>query len=159
MGVSGSGKTTIGRLLANRLKIPFYDADDFHSQENIDKMKNGIPLEDDDRMPWLYTLAQNLKIWQEEEGSVLACSALKESYRKIFNENLKSIIWVYLDGKFSAIEERLETRRHHYFKPDLLQSQFETLEIPKYGIKVPIDQSPEKIVDDIISQLKKDEKI
>lgn len=159
MGVSGSGKTTIGRLLAQRKNLPFYDADDFHSEMNIEKMKNGIPLNDDDRKPWLYTLSQNLKQWQDSTGCVLACSALKESYRKIFNDNLGSINWVYLDGKFTDIEERLESRHHHYFDPSLLESQFEALEIPDYGIKVPIDQKPEAIVDTIIEKLGQDGKI
>ncbi|SDB21534.1 6-phosphogluconate dehydrogenase/gluconokinase [Flavobacteriaceae bacterium MAR_2010_188] len=159
MGVSGSGKTTIGRLLAERLSMPFYDADDFHSEANIKKMKDGIALNDEDRMPWLYTISKNLKDWQSNKGSVLACSALKESYREIFNENLESIIWVYLDGKFTDIDQRLKSRGHHYFNPALLHSQFDTLEIPDYGIKVPIDKSPDKIVDSIIKNLNEDEKI
>ncbi len=151
MGVSGSGKTTIGKLLAKQLAIPFFDADDFHSNENVDKMAAGIPLNDDDRMPWLLTLQKEIQSW--ENGGVLACSALKDSYRAILSEN-NSVQWIYLEGDFETILKRMESR-NHFMKPEMLQSQFETLEPPSYGVKVSVNDSPEDIVSEIISKLQK----
>ena len=148
MGVSGSGKTTVGQLLAKQLAIPFYDADDFHPKANIDKMASGIPLDDEDRTPWLLKLKEEIRSWGQ--GGVLACSALKESYRAILSEG-NSIQWIYLDGDYKTIFKRMEAR-NHYMKPELLQSQFETLELPSYGIQASVDQTPEAIVSKIISK-------
>ena len=149
MGVSGSGKTTVGQLLAKQLAIPFYDADDFHPKSNIEKMASGIPLDDEDRKPWLLKLKEEIRSWGQ--GGVLACSALKESYRAILSEG-NSIQWIYLDGDYKTIFKRMEAR-NHYMKPELLQSQFETLEPPSYGIQVSVDQTPEAIVSKIISKI------
>jgi len=154
MGVSGCGKTTIGIQLAKQLDLPYFDADDFHSASNIDKMKHGIPLNDEDRMPWLTLLASNIKTWDVQGGAVLSCSALKESYRKLLASKSNTITWVYLKGSFELIQSRLEHREGHYMKSGLLQSQFDTLEEPNYGIHISIENTPELIISKIISKLK-----
>lgn len=154
MGVSGCGKTTIGQALAKQLHLPYYDADDFHPQSNIDKMKNAIPLTDEDREPWLINLAEHIKTWNEHGGAVLSCSALKESYRKLLASKSKDMIWVNLKGSFELIQTRLEQREGHYMKSTLLQSQFDTLEEPTYGIHISIENTPEKIISSIITKLK-----
>ncbi|MEZ4857678.1 MAG: NADP-dependent phosphogluconate dehydrogenase [Flavobacteriaceae bacterium] len=151
MGVSGSGKTTIGKDLAKKLAIPFYDADDFHSKENKAKMASGIPLVDTDRKPWLEVLQKEMHSW--ENGGVLACSALKESYRALLSEG-NTIQWIYLDGDFDTISKRMK-KRNHFMKPEMLQSQFEALEPPSYGIQVSVKDTPEDIVSRIIFKLQK----
>ena len=154
MGVSGCGKTTIGKGLAKHLHLPYYDADDFHPSSNIEKMKKGIPLDDQDRLPWLNTLADQIQTWDRQGGAVLSCSALKESYRKLLASKSKPIDWVYLKGSFELIQSRLEKREGHYMKSGLLQSQFDALEEPKYGISISIDNSPETMISTILSNLK-----
>ncbi|WP_028375174.1 gluconokinase [Leeuwenhoekiella sp. MAR_2009_132] len=151
-GVSGSGKTTIGLLLSEKLNIPFKDADDYHPQANVDKMKSGVPLNDDDRKPWLEILDQKLQEWDDKEGAILACSALKESYRKILAKHV-DLFWVFLDGSFEVLKSRLDDRKDHFFDPLLLQSQLDTLESPDYGIHVSINQTVEEIVDEILKKL------
>lgn len=154
MGVSGSGKTTIGKGLAKELELPYFDADDFHPASNIEKMKHGIPLTDEDRKPWLNLLANHMKTWDGHGGAVLSCSALKESYRKLLASKSKRINWVYLKGSFELIQSRLEERAGHYMKSGLLQSQFDTLEEPHYGIHINIENTTEEIISNIISKLK-----
>lgn len=150
-GVCGTGKTTIGQRLSKELNIPFFDADDFHPKENVEKMKAGNPLNDIDRFPWLQTLANNIKEWNRGEGAVLACSALKESYREILQSIDKNQLkWIFLNANMSVITERLSKRENHYMNPKLLQSQFDTLEIPEYGIHVDVNQSIENILKEII---------
>ncbi|MEL6810691.1 MAG: gluconokinase [Bacteroidota bacterium] len=151
MGVSGCGKTTIGKRLAEELKIPFHDADDYHPTSNVEKMKSGTPLTDADRYPWLKLLATELETWLHTGGAVLACSALKEDYRKILSEKV-SLDWVCLSGDFGTIFERMKTR-DHFMKAEMLQSQFDTLEVPKYGIHVDVNETPEVIVRYIKNQL------
>ena len=153
-GVSGSGKTSIGKLLAKRLNLSFYDADDFHPKVNIVKMSKGIPLNDEDRKPWLKILATQLKDWERKGGAVLACSALKEAYRKILASQISNqILWVYLNGSYSLIKARIEARENHFMSSVLLKSQFKTLEVPSYGLHVDISQSVEDAVKTIISKL------
>lgn len=154
MGVSGCGKTTIGKLLAENLKIPYFDADDFHPKKNIDKMKNGIPLTDEDRFPWLQNLANQMKIWENEGGAVLSCSALKENYRQILKSKVTNVKWIYLSGTYELIAERLKDRGNHYMKSNLLQSQFDALEEPNYGLKIDILASPTEIVNSILKKIK-----
>lgn len=151
MGVSGSGKTLIGQKIASKLKVPFYDADEYHSKENVLKMSEGIPLDDKDRAPWLKHLAALTGNWEYHGGAVLACSALKESYRKILSQNVKDIRWVFLDGTKETILSRMTSREDHFMKVDLLDSQLQTLEPPKYGMRVDISEHP----DSIIQSLKK----
>jgi 6-phosphogluconate dehydrogenase len=152
-GVSGSGKTTTGQLLAEQLNLPFYDADDFHPPENVAKMSQGFPLRDEDRKPWLEELAGNIKEWATGKGAVLACSALKESYRKQLQVS-DQIQWVYLKGTPEVIQERILKRKNHYMKADLLDSQFGDLQPPQYGITIDIGFAPHLIVKRIMEKLK-----
>ena len=155
MGVSGSGKTTVGKALASALEIPFYDADDFHQQGNIVKMEQGIPLQDLDRESWLETLSKNLTQWEAATGAVLACSALKEMYRTALNSGVNNdMTWVYLYGRSELIKERMAGRRGHYFKPELLDSQLADLEPPQYGWHFNISSSADHIVKSILDKLR-----
>lgn len=155
MGVSGSGKTTVGQLLAEKLGLPFYDADDFHSSENVSKMKDGTPLTDDDREGWLKTLADNIVQWEKAGGAVLACSALKEKYREtLCSQAPDHIKWIFLKGSKDLIKERILDRKGHFMNAGLLDSQFAILEEPAYGITVSINGSAEAVVDIILQKLK-----
>lgn len=154
MGVSGSGKTTVGKLLATKLGLGFYDADDYHAPEDIDKMKRGLPLNDDDRLPWLHALAAAISEWNKGPGAVLACSALKEEYRRILGGNgQQDLAFILLQGSPELIRSRLQNRRNHYFPPVLLNSQFQTLEVPRCAISVDITAAPEAVCADILHQL------
>ena len=155
MGVSGSGKSTVGEALASALGIPFYDADDFHPQDNIMKMEQGIPLQDLDRRSWLDTLSENLTKWEAETGAVLACSALKEMYRITLSSGVNNdMTWIYLYGRSELIRERMSGRRGHYFKPELLDSQLADLEPPQYGWHFNISSSADHIVKSILDKLR-----
>lgn len=147
MGVSGSGKTTIGKLLAESLGWQFQDADDFHSPANIEKMRQGIPLDDGDRIPWLQDMQNAIAQWlQENRNVVLACSALKASYRQFLLTDRDDIKVVYLQGSDNIIQKRLQTRENHFMSAKLLTSQFHTLEEPENAIYIDISQPPEEIV-------------
>lgn len=154
MGVSGSGKSTLGKQLANLIKLPFYDGDDYHPQANIQKMSQSQPLDDHDRYDWLYSLSQHMKIWEQDGGAVLACSALKESYRKTLskNSNLKFTM-IYLKGSFEFIEKRLSQRSNHFMCNSLLKSQFETLEEPQNAIIVSIEDDLNMMCQKILDKL------
>ena len=146
IGVSGSGKTTVGRMLATELSVPFIDADDHHPVSNIEKMSRGIPLDDADREPWLDSLNY---LAQEHIGSgcVIACSALKEDYRRRLARSIgQHVQWVYLKGSYDQIFERMQNREGHFMEAAMLKSQFDALEEPKYAIGVDIVDSPERIV-------------
>lgn len=153
MGVSGCGKTTVGTLLANEKNIPFFDADDFHPEENIRKMQAGVPLNDNDREPWLNILSENIREWNDDSGAVLACSALKKSYRKTLTSKSSDVTFIWLDGSFDLIKSRMQKREGHYMPPGLLQSQFDALEPPSEAVKVSIDQPPDNILSDILKTL------
>lgn len=156
MGVSGSGKTTIGRLLAAHLNCPFYDADDFHPAENVAKMAAGIPLTDADRIPWLDCLHDIISRHLEAgETAVLACSALKKSYRDHLRQGHEGVCFIHLDGRFDLIQQRMKNRPNHYMKPAMLQSQFQTLETPdnQEALIINIDKSEESIVQEIINHI------
>ena len=154
-GVSGVGKTTIGRLLAEALKIPFYDADDFHPESNVEKMSNGIPLDDGDRRPWLDTLASHLSGWEREGGVVLACSALKERYRTILGSRCgERIRWIVLHANEAVLADRMASRTGHFFDRQLLGSQLDTLEIPDYGWLIDVQRSPQEIVNELLMRLR-----
>jgi gluconokinase len=146
MGVSGSGKTTIGSMLAHDLGWQFYDADDFHPPANREKMSQGIPLNDEDRADWLKSL-QTLIHKNIEEGAscVLACSALKQRYREMLAVNEKAR-FVYLRGSYEQVKTRMKRRKDHYMPVQLLQSQFEALEEPQEAVIVDISNSPEEII-------------
>lgn len=150
MGVSGCGKTTVGQLLADELEIPFYDADDFHPPENVEKMRSGEPLTDAERHPWLERLSREIKAWNHRGDAVLACSALRESYRQVLNPDGEQALFIWLHGPEEVIRKRLEKRDGHYMPPDLLRSQFETLETPDNAIAVSVEQSPEEIVKQLL---------
>ena len=155
MGVSGSGKTTIGEKLALNLRLPFFDGDDFHSAANKEKMTAGIPLTDEDRMAWLTKMNQAAREQAKKNGAVLGCSALKEKYRAILSSGIKiPVYWVFLEGNYELIKERMEKRKDHFMPPGLLSSQFNALEIPAHCIKIDISKNPDEIVETIISQIK-----
>lgn len=153
MGVSGTGKTTIGKLLSGVLNIPFFDGDDFHPESNIAKMVSGKPLNDEDRHDWLVALNQLLKS-QMDTGAIIACSALKGVYRKTLKEGVSSDLrFIFLQGSFKEVRSRLEQREDHFMPLELLQSQFDTLEEPKDAITVSIMETPDKIIQTILNQL------
>ncbi len=146
MGVSGSGKSTVGSRLADELGWAFYDADDFHNEANRNKMSQGIPLTDDDRSTWLASLQDLIQTNINAEISiVLACSALKESYRSILKVH-EQVRFVYLKGTFAEIESRLKNRTGHFMPVKLLKSQFETLEEPINAFTVDLTHSLEEII-------------
>lgn len=154
MGVSGAGKSTIGKLLSLKLSLPYFEGDDYHSPENIAKMSAAQALTDSDREGWLKSL-NHLAIAQEKiNGCIIGCSALKEKYRNILVAGIHTPVqWVFLEGSFETISTRLQQRKEHYMPVALLQSQFETLEIPENAIQVDIRNSPEEIIDIIIRKL------
>ena len=150
MGVSGCGKSTIGQLLAARLDYSFLDADEFHPPENVAKMAAGTPLTDADRLPWLQLLNEKLGA---QKNAVLACSALKESYRQILSKSLDDCRFVHLRGSIELIRARLADRKHRYMPASLLESQFATLEPPGGAIEVDISKDPPQCVAIIATRL------
>jgi gluconokinase len=154
MGVSGSGKTTVGKQLAESLGWRFYEGDQFHSPENIAKMSAGIPLTDEDRLPWLNTI-HNLIQTQLQNGqpAVIACSALKKSYRELLLKGNPGLRIVYLKGDEELIRQRMEKRGSHFMKAAMLSSQFRSLEEPEGVLTVDISQDPSKIVNTIEREL------
>lgn len=155
MGVAGSGKSTIARLLAEELDWDFFDADDSHSLENISKMKSGIPLDDSDRAPWLAALNKMLIVTLKAgRHPVLACSALKESYRTKLCRETNGLQFIYLKGSYDLIWSRISQREGHYMKPEMLRSQFEALEEPVDALVVDVRWRPEEIVEKIIETIR-----
>jgi gluconokinase len=158
MGVSGSGKTTVSTLLAEALDCKLQEGDNLHPRENIEKMHDGIPLTDADRLPWLQKNAQELNSWRERgESGVLSCSALKRSYRDIIIGGLSDITLIYLKGSHELIRRRMAARRGHFMPLELLDSQFASLEEPtpdEHPITVDVVDSPAEIVAEIVRQLK-----
>jgi gluconokinase len=153
MGVTGAGKTTIGRLLAKELAWAFYDADDFHSAANVEKMRRGVPLDDLDREGWLKALNSLIRdLLSSHRDAVLACSALKAAYRKYLIID-KQVRLVYLRGDSSLIEQRLAGRKGHYMNPSLLESQLATLEEPQDALTAEVSGSPSQIVSQIRQKL------
>ena len=153
MGVTGSGKTTIGNLLAARLAWYFADADDFHSAANKEKMHKGIPLTDADRLPWLAAIHDQIAKWLAlKQNAVLACSALKRSYRQQIWSG-PEVRFVYLKGNYELIAERLRARKGHFADEHILAGQFADLEEPSDAITVDIGAPPEEIVDEICRRL------
>jgi gluconokinase len=154
MGVSGSGKTTVGRLLADALGAEFAEGDAYHPPANIEKMRRGIPLEDADRWPWLHTLAAQIERWLAAGTTVvLTCSALKQRYRDVLAQGRPGVRFVHLHGEKALIRRRLDRRRGHYMPPTLLDSQFAALEPPGDAITVDVAGTPEAIAATIITEL------
>ncbi len=151
MGVSGSGKSTVGAALAQRLRVPFGDADDFHPQANIDKMASGHALDDDDRRPWLEAIGSWLAERAGTTGGVVTCSALKQSYRDLIRDAAPTAVFVHLEGSREVIARRQASRPGHFMPASLLDSQFDTLEDlgeDEAGVAVDVAQS----VDDIVAE-------
>jgi gluconokinase len=156
MGVSGCGKTSVGQSLARSLGWEFYDADDFHPPENVVKMANGTPLDDSDRVPWLASLHELISSsLKAERPGVLACSALKERYRRQLMDGNEGTQIVYLKGRYDLIWSRMSVRKDHYMKPQMLKSQFETLEEPSSALTVDISMSVDEIVQEILKKIEK----
>ena len=154
MGVSGCGKTTVGKLLSEKTGIEFFDGDDFHPPANKRQMANGFPLNDDDRAGWLIGLADLIKNrLSQGKSTILACSALKQKYRDILNAQPGNVRFVYLKGNYDEILERMKTRSDHYMKAGMLRSQFETLEEPADALTVDITLTPEQKIDSILQGL------
>jgi gluconokinase len=152
MGVSGSGKSTVGAALAQRLRVPFADADDLHPAANIAKMSSGHPLDDDDRRPWLETIGRWLA--DHVDGGVISCSALKHSYRDLLREHCPSVEFLHLVGTLDVIGRRQASRPGHFMPASLLASQFETLEPltdDERGVVIDVDQSIDSIVHEYVS--------
>lgn len=153
MGVTGSGKTSVGRLLAQQLGWEFADADDFHPRANVEKMERGIPLNDDDREPWLERLRIQITNWiANGQNGVLACSALKRTYRQELSVG-PEVRFVYLKGSPELIAQRLRSRRGHFADEKILAGQFADLQEPETAVTVDISQTPEKIVAEIRERL------
>ena len=154
MGVVGAGKTTVGRLLAEQSGWEFADADDFHPPSNVEKIRQGGALNDDDRKPWLERLRAAITQWiGQRRNVVLACSALKRSYRQEL-EVSPEVRFVYLKGTANLIARRLQSRQGHFAGEQILASQFADLEEPDDALTVAVDQTPEAIAAEIRAQLK-----
>ncbi|AXF19630.1 gluconate kinase [Burkholderia pyrrocinia] len=156
MGVSGAGKSRIGEMLAERLSCSYTDGDAFHSAANKEKMHHGIPLTDDDRWPWLRAIRAAIEEKRHAgETAVFTCSSLKRSYRDVLRGTDTDVRFVYLQGSFDVLHERLKTRTGHFFDPSLLKSQLETLEEPgpDEAIVVSIELTPEQIVDQVMVKI------
>jgi carbohydrate kinase (thermoresistant glucokinase family) len=155
MGVSGSGKTTIGKLLSEKIGIPFFDADDFHSQVNKQKMRTGQPLTDEDRKDWLERMNEIAKVELTKNGAIIACSALKEKYRQVLSQGIVApIFWIFLRGDYDLIARRMKARPDHYMPVSLLTSQFEILEVPENVMAIDSSERPENIVEKIVSYIR-----
>ena len=153
MGVSGSGKTTVGQLLASQLGWEFADGDDYHPAANVEKMRNGIPLTDADRAPWLETLRAVIAGWiAAGKNAVLACSALKGTYRESLQIGPEVRV-VYLKGTPQLLRERLRTRVGHFMTERMLESQLAALEEPEDAVVVDVDRAPARIVAEILARL------
>jgi gluconokinase len=160
-GVSGAGKTTIGKLLAQQLGWRFYEADDFHPRASIEKMRSGRPLTDEDRWPWLERLREQItRSITAKDNAVLACSALKRAYRDRLRVN-DDVTFVFLRGDYALIAEQLRHRRGHFMNPELLRSQFADLEQPESDedvLTIELGRTPQELVEDIKTKLRLDPK-
>lgn len=153
MGPSGCGKTKIGVLLSKKFSIPFIEGENFHSKKNKEKMGKGIPLEDEDRWPWLELLCKEIN---KNKYCVVACSALKKTYRDILRKSCADLKFIYLKGDQELIFKRVAKRKNHFFKENLVHTQFELLEEPsknENAIFISIQKSPEEICQKIISSI------
>jgi len=153
MGICGTGKTTVGQLLSEKLDVLFIEGDDFHPKENVDKMKSGSPLNDKDRQSWLEQLAEELKK-NEQSGCVLACSALKEKYRETLRSTLsKKLFIVHLVGGPKMIEERMMKRKNHFMPSNMIASQLADLEKPNEALEIDIAIAPSEMIKMVLDAL------
>lgn len=156
MGVCGTGKSTIGKLLGQELGWSFFDADDFHPPENVEKQRQGIPLTDDDRWPWLRNMhAKMLEMERLGESAIFGCSALKGSFRELLRDGLSRFCLVHLYGDKELIRERVANRKGHFMPASLVDSQFATLEAPDEALAFDVQLSPEEIVKQILKEIRK----
>ena len=157
MGVSGSGKSTIGKLLSKKLNIDFIEGDEYHSNESLKKLSSGIALTDNDRIKWLNKLNSIIYKNVTHSSCVVSCSALKKKYRSILRKNISDRVkFVYLEGSYSLIYERLIKRKNHFMSKSLLRSQFNTLEIPSNSIKINVKSNQASIVKRILEIISKE---
>lgn len=152
-GVSGTGKSTLGALIAERLRLPFFDADQFHPEANIAKMSAGYPLTDADRIPWLQAMADQLRHSEKEGGAVLTCSALKNTYRELLTVS-ENVRWIHLTGDRDLIWERMQARQNHFMKAGMLDSQIALWEKPQTGFLLDINGTPDQLLDASLNYLK-----
>ena len=153
MGVAGCGKTSVGKMLSERLGWKYYEGDEYHPKENVEKMSQGIPLNDEDRMPWLLKLRTIIEDSLKNGANIiLSSSALKEAYRKILKVN-DDVKFIYLKGSYELIESRMKLRKDHFMKPGMLKSQFDALEEPSDAIVIGIDQSLKEIRENILQKI------
>ena len=153
MGVAGCGKTSVGKMLSERLGWKYYEGDEYHPKENVEKMSQGIPLNDEDRMPWLLKLRTIIEDSLKNGANIiLSSSALKEAYRKILKVN-DDVRFIYLKGSYELIESRMKLRKDHFMKPGMLKSQFDALEEPSDAIVIGIDQSLKEIRENILQKI------
>lgn len=159
MGVAGSGKTTIGKLLADAIPCPFLEGDSLHSRANVEQMSHGIPLTDDDRAPWLSAIhARMVDAYHRGHSLVVGCSALKQSYRTVLADGLP-LTWVYLRGSPELLGSRLLQRTSHFMKAEMLASQFGALEEPSDALVLDVSESPDAIVERILSELRRSSRL
>ncbi|PLW75423.1 gluconokinase [Cohaesibacter celericrescens] len=157
MGISGTGKSTVGQMLADRLGVPFEEGDAYHPEANVKKMSAGIPLNDADREPWLDSMAKSMAEWEARgETCVLSCSALRKAYRDKFRAVVKDLRFAFLDGAKDLVQNRMKERQSHFMPVTLIESQIAALEVP-HGetdvIWVSISQTPEKLVDELVEKI------
>lgn len=154
MGVAGSGKTTIGRLLARELAWDYYEGDDFHDDENKDKMRRGLPLSDADRVPWLRAIRAAMEaVVLAGRSAVFTCSALREDYRRVLLDGMSGVALVHLTGRPSLLRSRLEAREGHYMRSQMLESQLAALEPPRDALTLDVARPPAELVDEIRREL------
>jgi gluconokinase len=154
MGVAGTGKSTVGKLLSQKLGWQFYDGDDFHPLENIEKMRRGITLNDRDRLPWLLALKDLIEqVRRDRDNAIIACSSLKQAYRDLLQGNKQDIFWVYLKGNYDVIYRRIQQRQQHFMSAQMLQSQLDSLEEPQNAFIIDISMNPEEIALQIATRL------
>jgi len=155
MGVAGTGKTTIGRLIAADLGWPYYEGDDFHPPANIAKMSEGQPLDDGDRTPWLASIRAKIDECRASgQSAVFTCSALKKRYRVLLGVDAPDVLLVHLTGDARILRARLGQRQGHYMKPAMLQSQLDALEVPAHALTLDVQLTPTEIVREILHRLR-----